>query len=87
MKNCTFLYKYAFLQKDNLLTLKVSNTINNLNAPVSVKTLLETIAPEPNEQLKLIPYIWHEVFKNRALIDMYEKLTMSSMIKSGGYNE
>jgi hypothetical protein len=87
MKNCTFLYKYAFLQKDNLLTLKVSNAINNQNAPVSVKTLLETIAVEPNEQLKLLPYIWHEVFKSRSLINMYTKITMSSMIHSGGYNE
>jgi len=87
MKNCTFLYKYAFLQKNDELTTKVSNAINNQNAPTSIKSLLNFITTEQNEQLKLIPYLWHEVFKNSSLINLDEKITMSSIIYPGEYNE
>lgn len=87
MKNCTFLYKYAFLQKNDELATKVSNAINSQNAPLSIKLLLNSITTNQNEQLKLIPYLWHEVFKNSSLINMSEKITMSSIIYQGGYNE
>lgn len=87
MKNCTFLYKYAFLQKNDDLATKISDAIKNQNAPISVKSLLESITTEQNEQLKIIPYFWHEVFKNSSLINMNEKITMSSMIYPGGCNE
>jgi len=87
LKNIQFLYRYAFLQQNDELTTKVSNAINNQNSSVSVKSLLSSITTDQNEQLKVIPYIWHEVFKNNSLINMYEKITMSSMIYSGGYDE
>jgi len=87
MKNCTFLYKYAFLQKNDDLATKISDVIKNQNAPISIKALLESITTVQNEQLKVIPYLWHEVFKNSSLINMDEKITMSSVIYQGEYNE
>lgn len=87
MKNCTFLYKYAFLQKNHKLVTKISDAIKIQNAPISVKALLESITTEQNEQLKIIPYLWHEVFKNSSLINMDEKITMSSIIYPGEYHE
>lgn len=87
MKNCTFLYKYAFLQKNDELVTKISDAIKNQNAPTSVRALLESITTEQIEQLKIIPYLWHEVFKNSSLINMDEKITMSSIIYPGEYHE
>jgi hypothetical protein len=34
MKNCTFLYKYAFLQQNDELAAKVSDAIKNQNSPI-----------------------------------------------------
>lgn len=87
LKNCMFLYKYAFLIENNEMRTKIYETINSQKSSISIKALLESITTEPNEQLKIIPYIWKEVFNNRSFIDMYKKLTMSSMINLGGYDE
>lgn len=87
LKNCIFLYKYAFLIKNDEITTKIYEIINNKKSPISIKALLESITMEQSEQLRIIPYIWKEIFKNRSLIDMYEKLTMSSIMNLGGYDE
>lgn len=87
LKNIQFLYMYAFLLENKDIRTKVSKVIKNQNSPITIKALLETITAEPNEQLKIIPYIWHEVFKNKSLINIYEKITKLSMIYLGGYNE
>ena len=87
MKNCTFLYKYAFLQNNNELTSKVSEAIKIQNIPISVKSLLESITIDQNNQLKIIPYLWHEIFQSSSLVNMHKKITMSSMIYPGGYDE
>ncbi len=87
LKNIQFLYRYAFLLENNNTTTKVSETIKKSNSPIPMKVLLESITTEKNEQLKIIPYIWYEVFKNRSLLNIQEKITKSSMIYPGGYNE
>ncbi len=87
LKTYTFLYRYAFLIENNEMTNKVLEAIKKYSSPVVVKALLESITMEPSEQLKVIPYIWKEVFKNRALINMNEKITMSSIIYPGGWDE
>lgn len=87
LKNCIFLYKYAFLIENDEITTKIYEIINNQNSPISIKALLDSITMEQSEQLKIIPYIWKEVFNNTSLINMYKKLTMSSTINLGGYDE
>lgn len=79
-KNCVFLYKNAFISDNNAITSKVMESINNLSAPVSIKSFLELSSVKQIEQLQMLPYLWHEVFKNTSIIDMTQPITMSSLL-------
>jgi len=86
LNNCMFLYKFAFLNGDEVLHEKVISEIANLKSPIPVKTFAENITNSQNEYLTILPYIWHELFKNNSLIAMREKITMNSTILSGDCN-
>lgn len=86
-KNCVFLYKNAFISQNNLITTKVIEKINELSSPITVKSFLELLSTNQTEQLQVLPYLWHEVFKNTSLIDMHQKITMSSLITKGVSHE
>ncbi|QFR49791.1 heteromeric transposase endonuclease subunit TnsA [Sulfurimonas lithotrophica] len=87
MKNCAFLYKYAFLQENQELSDKVETAINNYDTSISVNSLLEDITTNQQEQLMIMPYVWKKVFDNPTLIDMNEKITKLSKINLGAINE
>jgi hypothetical protein len=80
LKNCVFLYKNAFIPNNNALTAKVLESFNNLSSPVSIKSFLELLSTKQTEQLETLPYLWHEIFKNTALVNMNQPLTMSSLL-------
>jgi hypothetical protein len=80
LKNCIFLYKNAFIPNNNALTAKVLESFNNLHSPVSIKSFLELLSTKRTEQLRILPYLWHEIFKNTALVNMNKPLTMSSLL-------
>jgi len=80
LKNCVFLYKNAFIPNNNALTAKVLESFNNLPSPVSIKSFLELLSTKRTEQLQTLPYLWHEIFKNTALVNMNQPLTMSSLL-------
>jgi len=80
LKNCIFLYKNAFIPNNNALTAKVLESFNNLPSPVSIKSFLELLSTKRTEQLQILPYLWHEIFKNTALVNMNQPLTMSSLL-------
>lgn len=86
-KNCVFLYKNAFISENQIMTNKVLENINKLSEPISIRSFLELLSTKQTEQLQFLPYIWHELFKNNALIDMNEKITMSSLITKGASHE
>lgn len=79
-KNCVFLYKNAFIPKNDAITAKILQTLVNLSAPITVRSFLELLSSNPIEQLKLLPYLWHEIFKNSSLIDMNQSITMSALL-------
>lgn len=79
-KNCVFLYKNAFISENHTMTNKVLENINQLSAPISIKSFLELLSTNQTEQLQILPYLWHEVFKNTSLINMHQKITMSSIL-------
>lgn len=79
-KNCVFLYKNAFISENDAITAKILLTIANLSAPITVKSFLELLSSNPIEQLKFLPYLWHEICKNTSLINMYQPITMSSLL-------
>lgn len=79
-KNCVFLYKSAFTPDNRTMTSKVLEGIENLSTPISIKSFLELLSPNSIEQLQILPYFWHEVFKNTSLVDMNKPLTMSSLL-------
>ena len=87
MKNCAFLYKYAFLQENQELSDKIDAAIKSHNTSISVNSLLEDITCDQQEQLMVMPYIWKKIFDNPALIDMNEKITKLSEINLGAINE
>jgi hypothetical protein len=80
LKNCVFLYKNAFIPNNNVLTAKVLESFNNLPSPVSIKSFLELLSTKRTEQLQILPYLWHEIFKNTALVNINKPLTMSSLL-------
>lgn len=79
-KNCVFLYKNAFISETDTITAKILQTLANISAPITVKSFLELLSSNRTEQLKFLPYLWHEIFKNTSLINMYEPITMSSLL-------
>jgi TnsA-like endonuclease N terminal len=78
--NAKFLYKFAFLPKNHNLTSKIKEILSDNKMGISVQNILKTISTNKYEYLPLIPYIWFEVFINIDLVDMYKKLTMSTII-------
>ncbi len=80
LKNCIFLYKNAFIPNNNVLTTKVLESFNNLPSPVSIKSFLELLSTKRTEQLQILPYLWHEIFKKTTLVNMNKPLTMSSLL-------
>lgn len=87
LKNCVFLYKNAFISENLTMTNKILEDINQLSAPISIKSFLELLSTKQTEQLQILPYLWHEIFKNPALINMNQKITMSSLITKGASHE
>ncbi len=86
-KNCVFLYKNSFISESQTMTNKVLENINKLSEPISIKSFLELLSTNQTEQLQILPYLWHEIFKNPALINMNQKITMSSHIAKGASHE
>jgi hypothetical protein len=82
-KNCVFLYKNAFISESQTMTNKILENINKLSEPIAIKSFVELLAANQTEQLQTLPYLWHEIFKNSTLIDISQKITMSSLIFKG----
>lgn len=80
LKNCNFLYKYAFLTYNVELKTKITQAMTNQASAISVKEFLTRLSTDATEQLKFLPYLWHEVFNNRSLVDMNQPITMSSLL-------
>ncbi len=86
-RNCVFLYKNAFIPKNDVITSKVLDGLNDLSASISIKSFLELLSKNQTEQLRILPYLWHEIFKNTSLVDMQQPLTMSTPIQIRGHSE
>ena len=86
-QNCVFLYKNAFISENKAITSKIVEKANELSKPITVKELLELLSESKIEQMQILPYLWHEIFKNTALINMNHKITMSSFISKGANHE
>jgi len=82
-KNCVFLYKSAFISENKVISTRILEAINKLSKPITIKSFVELLSANQTEQLQILPYLWHEIFKNSALIDMNKKITMSSLILKG----
>lgn len=83
LKNCVFLYKNAFIFHNDEITTLVVDTLNQQTQPISIQELIEMMTPLPMEQLRILPYLWHEIFKNPSLIDMKLSLKKSSLLYVG----
>jgi hypothetical protein len=84
IKNCTFLYKFAFLPSNFEINSKIDKTLKTSKKEmVSISDLLDMLDTDKTKQLQYTPYIWHTIFNNTSLIDMSQKITMKSLIKTG----
>lgn len=86
-KNCVFLYNNAFLPENKVVASKILEHINKLSEPISIKSFLELLSNKQTEQMQILPYFWHEIFKNTALVNMHQKITMASLIEKGVRHE
>lgn len=80
LKNCVFLYKNAFISKNLTITNKILENINKLSKSASIKSFLDVLSTKQTEQLQVLPYLWHEIFKNISLVNMNQPITMSSLL-------
>jgi hypothetical protein len=76
LKNCIFLYKYAFLYQNPDIKNLTTAAMTNQQDCISVKEFIESLSTDSIAQLKILPYLWHEIFKNNLLVNMHEKITM-----------
>lgn len=87
LKNCIFLYKFAFLIENTKIQANIQNALKLKKEPLSIKTFIEELSPEQSSQLQNLPYLWHVIFKNLSLVNMYQPITMSSLLQLRNYHE
>lgn len=87
LKNCIFLYKFAFLTENTKIQTNIQNALKLKKEPLSIRAFIEELSPEQSCQLQNLPYLWHEVFKNLSLVNMQQPITMSSLLQIRNYYE
>jgi len=87
LKNCIFLYKFAFLIENTKIQANIQNALKSNKEPLSVKAFIEKISLDQSIQLQNLPYLWHEIFKNLSLVNMYQPITMASLLEIRNYHE
>ena len=80
MENLKFLYKFAFIP-DDFEKMSTINALLNQRESLCVKEILNIVSDKQVEQLRYLPYIWRYVFLNNNVVNLYEKLTMNSILK------
>jgi len=87
LKNCIFLYKFAFLIENIRIQTNIKNALKLKKESLSIRAFIEELSPEQSCQLQNLPYLWHEVFKNLSLVNMQQPITMSSLLQIRDYHE
>ncbi len=81
LKNAKFIYSFAFIPKNIAFTVTIQSLITQHSSGITVKQILEKISSNKSTHLLYIPYIWSEVFQHTNLVNMYQKLTMNTIIQ------
>ena len=81
LNNAKFIYSFAFIPKNINFTSNIKSIINQNKNGITAKQILETISSKKSTHLLYIPYLWSEVFKHKNLVNMYQKLTMNTIIQ------
>lgn len=80
LENAMFLYRYKDLSNQTF-SKNILEKINLLKE-ISVSDFLNKFSSNKFEQMEILPYIWQLIFFKKIQIDMYSKITNSSIIKS-----
>lgn len=80
LENAMFLYRYKDLN-NQIFSKNILEKINLLKE-ISVSDFLDKFSSNKFEQMEILPYIWQLIFLKKIHIDMYSKITNSSIIKS-----
>ncbi|AYJ80528.1 hypothetical protein AN286_10160 [Aliarcobacter cryaerophilus ATCC 43158] len=80
LENAMFLYRYKDLNNKTIS----KNILEKMKLfqEISVNDLLQHFSSNKFEQMEILPYIWQLIFLNKIVIDMYIKITNSSVIKA-----
>lgn len=80
LENAMFLYRYKDLNNKTIS----KNILEKMKLfqEISVNDLLQHFSSNKFEQMEILPYIWQLIFLNKIVIDMYIKITNSSIIKA-----
>lgn len=75
-----FLYRYRDLNNQTIS----KNILEKIKLfpEISVNDLLQQFSSNKFEQMEILPYIWQLIFLNRIAVNMYIKITNSSIIKA-----
>lgn len=80
LENAMFLYRYRDLNNQTI-SKNILEKIK-LSTEISVNDLLQQFSSNKFEQMEILPYIWQLIFLNKIDINMYIKITNSSIIKA-----
>jgi len=83
--NAKFLYKYAAIPDDIKKTKEIRKIITTSTEGITIQDILWKISSTRSLHLHYIPYIWKEVFLHYPMIDLNQKLTMSTSLKKEFY--
>lgn len=80
LENAMFLYRYKDLNNQTIS----KNILEKIKLfkEISVNDLLQNFSSNKFEQIEILPYIWQLIFLDKIIIDMYIKITNSSVIKA-----
>lgn len=84
INNLKFIYNFAFLDNNEIVKNKIVDRLMKISDKITINEFLELICNDKNDKLVFLPYLWNIVFHNTKLINLYEKLNMTSYIDPKG---
>lgn len=86
LENCKFLYKFAFMKADEDVRARITALVRTYSNGISVKEILDKLAPGKDDQLRILPFIWLIVLGNTGLVNMHKKLTINTKLIMGEHD-
>lgn len=83
IQNLKFLYKFTFLKNTAFHDNRFRKLYETLSSDISIHDFLNHIDADSNTKRTILPYFWYFVSLHPEMIDLNQKLSMTSYIVAG----